>query len=124
MEELKGSFVESLKRNNKQIREDRALSIGEDAEMFYERMVRDLERELRGVKRDRENLLDLAGDSTLKIITPSEFNAAAFVKTDMELGIKIRDLQIRLEIALKRYTDLFGVELPVKEKLDTTGNGI
>lgn len=31
--EMKGAFLDSLKRNNKQIRDDRAISIGEDTQM-------------------------------------------------------------------------------------------
>ena len=34
-EEQNGAFVNSLKRNNKQIKADRAEAIGEDAEIEY-----------------------------------------------------------------------------------------
>lgn len=37
-----GAFIESLKRNNRQIREDRALNISEDAELLYKRKIEDL----------------------------------------------------------------------------------
>jgi len=40
-EELKPRFIESLQRNNDQIREDRARIIGEDAELIYRRRVED-----------------------------------------------------------------------------------
>ena len=36
---MKGIFVASLKRNNKQIRDDRALAIAEDAELLFKREV-------------------------------------------------------------------------------------
>lgn len=32
---LEGAFIQSLKRNNSKIRQDRAESIGEDAEVIY-----------------------------------------------------------------------------------------
>jgi len=45
MEEKKyqGAFIESLKRNNKQIRDDRAASIVDIAQLKYKRKVEDLE---------------------------------------------------------------------------------
>ena len=42
LNELKGSFVTSLMRNNKEIRNDRALSIAEDAELIFKRQARRL----------------------------------------------------------------------------------
>jgi hypothetical protein len=36
-EQKQGAFGESLQRNNKQIRRDRAIAITEDAEMIYKR---------------------------------------------------------------------------------------
>jgi len=38
-----GAFLSSLKRNNKQIRDDRAAAIGESAQLLYKRAVEDLE---------------------------------------------------------------------------------
>ena len=58
--EVTGAFVASLKRNNKQIREDRATSIAEAAELRYKRTVEDLEMSLRRMKRDQDNMLDLS----------------------------------------------------------------
>lgn len=34
-----GAFVDSLQRSNKQIKGDRALAIGEDAQMSYGRLI-------------------------------------------------------------------------------------
>ncbi len=34
---LVGAFIDSLKRNNKQIRDDRATAIAEDAQIMYRR---------------------------------------------------------------------------------------
>jgi len=110
LNELKGSFVTSLRRNNKQIRDDRALSIAEDAQMLFKREVEDCATELKRLKRDRDNMLDLGGNETTKIISPSDFNAKEFVKKDLELGLKIRETEIKLEILTKRYNELFSGE--------------
>ena len=39
---VEGAFIVSLKRNNKQIRNDRATAILEDTEILYKRSIEDL----------------------------------------------------------------------------------
>jgi Adenylosuccinate synthetase len=56
--EKQGAFLSSLKRNNKQIRDDRAIAIGESAQLIYKRAVEDLEVGIKQMKRDQENMLD------------------------------------------------------------------
>lgn len=107
LNEMKGTFVDSLRRNNKQIRDDRALAIAEDAELIFKREVEDITTALRQAKRDRDGMLDLSGTSTTTIISQADFNAKEFVAKDLELGLKIRNLEIKLEIARNRYNELF-----------------
>lgn len=107
-ERVEGAFVASLKRNNKQIREDRATAIAEDAQVMYRRAVEDLEVQLKRLRRDQENMLDLSATETTSLKLASDFNAAEFVNKDIELGVKIRNTEIRLEIARKQYEHLFG----------------
>ncbi|WP_228377472.1 hypothetical protein [Chryseobacterium indologenes] len=45
-------FIESLKRNNDQIREDRARTIGEDSELIYRRRVEDIELMIKRLERE------------------------------------------------------------------------
>lgn len=110
LDEMKGTFVTSLRRNNKQIRDDRALAIAEDAELLFKREVEDILTELKRVRRDRDNMLDLGGNNTTNIISLSDFNAKDFVDKDLQLGLKIRNLEIKLEIAQGRYNELFNEE--------------
>lgn len=107
LKELKGSFVASLRRNNKQIRDDRALAIAEDAELLFKREVEDITTLLKVTRRERDAMLDLGGTSVTTIISQSDFDAKAFVAKDLELGLKIRNLEIKLEIAQSRYNELF-----------------
>jgi hypothetical protein len=107
LESMKGSFVASLRRNNKQIRDDRALAIAEDAELIFKREVEDLTTALKIAKRERDAMLDLGGTSTTTIISQSDFKAKEFVTKDLELGLRIRNLEIELDIATKRYNELF-----------------
>lgn len=104
----KGKFAESLRRNNTKIREDRANSITEDAQLLYKRSIEDMNVTLKKLKRDQENMLDLSPTDANSLKIASDFNSKEFVEKDIEIGVKIRNLQIKLEVAEKRYTELFG----------------
>lgn len=111
-----GKFVESLRRNFKQIKDDRAAAISEDAELFFKREVEDVEVEVRKLRREREALIDISPSSAGQMVTASDFNAKAFVSKDLELGVKIRNLEIKLQIAKERYDYLFGAQPTTFEK--------
>lgn len=103
-----GAFLSSLVRNNKKIREDRAQSIAEDAQTLYKREVEDLELKMKKVARERENMLDMSPTSADSLVLATDFDAKAFVEKDISIGVELRNLEIRLEIAKKRYQHLFG----------------
>jgi hypothetical protein len=105
--EIKGAFVGSLVRNNKKIREDRAIAIAEAAEMLYKRSIEDTEVKLKQMRREREAMLDLSPTDAQSLVLASEFDAQKFVEKDIDLGIQIRNLEIKLEIAKARYKTLF-----------------
>lgn len=103
-----GAFITSLKRNNAKIRADRAASIAEDAQLIYKRKVEDLDVQIKRLKRDRENMLDLSPTDAHSLVLASDFNSAEFTQKDIEIGVNIRNLEIMLEIAQDRYKHLFG----------------
>jgi hypothetical protein len=103
-----GAFISSLKRNNKQIRDDRATAIAEDAQLKFRRKIEDLEMAIKQLKRDRENMLDLSPTNAQSLVLRSDFNPDEYVAKDLEVGLKIRDCEIELEVATERYKYLFG----------------
>jgi len=105
--ELQGKFVENLKRNNKKIREDRATAIAEDGEMAYKRAIEDMQRDIKRLKRDRDALLDLSPTNADSLILATDFKGQEFTEKDLQIGITIRNLEIKLEIAQSRYKYLF-----------------
>jgi len=105
--EMKGAFGASLLRNNKKIRADRAVAIAEAADMLYKRQVEDLEVQLKQIKREREGMLDMSPTDAISLVLAADFDAKAFVEKDIELGITIRNLEIKLDIAKTRYKHLF-----------------
>lgn len=107
LDALKGAFVESLKRNNRKIREDRAVAIAESAQIIYKREVEDLELEIKKLKRERENMLDLSPSTADSLVLATDFDAKAFVSKDLDLGVRIRNSEIKLEIGRNRLKHLF-----------------
>jgi hypothetical protein len=108
--DLKGAFVGSLVRNNKKIREDRAIAIAEEAQIKYKRQVEDLEMKIKQMKRERENMLDMSPTSADSLVMAADFDGGTFVAKDIDLGVSIRTLEIKLEIAQERFTHLFDGE--------------
>lgn len=104
---IKGAFVSSLIRNNKKIREDRAIVIAESAEMQYKRYVEDLELKIKQLRRDQDSMLDLSPTDAQSLVLASDFDAGKFVSKDVALGLSIRDAEITLEVAKKQYNRLF-----------------
>ena len=107
-EEENGAFFSSLKRNNKQIRDDRATAIAEDTQIIYKRKIEDIELSLKKMRRELENMLDLSPTDKNTLVLASDFDSESYVEKDIDLGIKIRNTEIKLSVAKDRYEYLFG----------------
>jgi len=105
---VKGEFFDSLTRNNKKIRSDRAISIAEDAQLLYKRKIEDMEMQIKRLRRERSNMLDLSPTDANSLVLASDFDSESFVEKDIEIGVKLRNLEIKLDIAVERYSVLFG----------------
>lgn len=105
--EMKGAFMESLVRNNKQIKQDRAMNIAEDAYIHYKRMIEDIEMDIRKLKRDRDSMLDLSPTTATSLVLASDFKAKEFVEKDLKIGLEIRNLEIQHKILKDRFSFLF-----------------
>jgi len=102
------AFVASLTRNNTKIKADRAAAIVEDTQLIYKRQMEDLELSIKKMRREQENMIDLSPTTAQSLILASDFNSAEYVNKDIEIGVKIRNAQITLDIAKDRYAYLFG----------------
>lgn len=109
-EHLKPRFIESLQRNNDQIREDRARIIREDAELIYRRRVEDIELKIKRLEREQEGLTDVS-PLDKNSLTFADFQPEAFVQKDIELSLIIRNLNIQLELTRNRFEYLFGKKI-------------
>lgn len=107
MSDLTPRFIASLKRNNDQIREDRATTIGADSELIYRRTVEDIELKIKRLEREQEGLIDIS-PLDKNSLTYADFQPETFVQRDIELSLIIRNLNIQLEVTKKRFEYLFG----------------
>lgn len=107
VQQTKGAFVASLRRKASQIKQDRATAIAEDTEVIYRRYIDNMKDELRKLRRDRRNSLDLSPDDVNSLVAGRDFNAEMFVKNDIQAGVSVRNLMVRIEIAEERYSFLF-----------------
>ena len=106
-----GAFIASLKRNNDRIRADRAQAIAEDAQLLYRREIEDMDIQIKRLKRERDSMLDLSPTTADSLVLAADFDAKAFVQKDVQIGVQLRNLEIRLDIARQRYAVLFGESL-------------
>ena len=111
VEVKQGAFKDSLYRNNQKIRKDRADSIIEDAQLIYKREIEDLDVEMKRMAREQDNMLDLSPTNAMNLTLASDFNSKEYVGKDLDLGVRMRNLGIKMEIATKRYLFLFGEAL-------------
>lgn len=111
MEGIKmGKFKECLLRNGDQIRETRAQSIIEGAELSYRRTLEDMRGKLKEMERKRIDMLDMSPDNVDSLVIAKDFNAQNFVQKDLDLTLSIVNLQLVLKEAEARYELLFGGE--------------
>jgi len=103
-----GAFIDSLKRTNKSIKSDRAISISEEAEMAYERYIQDIRMGIKRLKRERTNMLDMSPDNTQSLILAKNFDSKTFVERDLGIAVSLRNEEIRLSLAEKSFEYLFG----------------
>lgn len=111
VKKITGFVHESLNRNSKQIKSDRAKTLYEDLELEAKRKCEDLSRDLNRMKRDRDSMYDFSPDNSLSLVLAKNVDGREINSKDMEQSLKIRDLEIKFEIAMKRYEYLYGKKL-------------
>jgi hypothetical protein len=95
---------------DKNDRSDRAPATFKQAKLVYKREIKNLELSIRQLKREQEKIADhpLTDDQASEIA--SAIDSGAYVSKEVQLGVKIRDLETILKLAKKRFQFLFGDE--------------
>lgn len=108
LKKMKGAFVTSLQRRNKDILNDRALAIAQRAQRSYRRKIEDVMDEIRELKITRVGNLDLSPGDKNSLTLANNFDPDDFVGKDLQSGKQIENLEITLRILEERYAYLFG----------------
>lgn len=108
-EDASGVFVSSLMRDHKAIRRDRAEAIIQDTQTLYKRTVEDILIAISKAKREQNAIIDLSPDTTVSLLPNlKDYDENEFVTKDLKYSLEIRNLEIKYEVAVKRYEYLFG----------------
>ena len=105
----RGKFYKNITQSNKSIREVRAAQIDRAVSLKYKRLVEDLETKKEDLLADRENATDLSPSHATSLVPAQDLDADKFVANDLQLSIKLKNVQIQLDVARERYEYFFGV---------------
>jgi hypothetical protein len=109
--EVVGTLYLSLNRSNRQIREERGDALAEQIETAFRRHIEDLRYDLKDLKRKRSNMYDFSPTNSQSLVMAKDVEARSILLDDKTISIKIRNLEIELEIMEGRYTELTGKTL-------------
>ena len=109
------AFGVSLKRSYSQIRKDRADDLTRKTFIKYKRQIEDFDEELYSLVTQQENMLDLAPNHTQSLVIAGDFDAAEYMKSDLDLSLKIRNKKIQANIVRERCNYLFGTTYSLLE---------
>lgn len=111
-------FGLSLKRNNSQIKKDRADEITRSTFIKYKRAVEDLDEEIYRLITDRNNMLDLSPSSIQSLMPAKDFDAGRYLIEDIRLSKELREKTIIANVTRQRCNVLFNTNyepLPLEE---------
>jgi len=106
--EVVGSLYASLSRSNRQIREERGDALAEQIETAFRRGIEDLRYDLKDLKRKRSNMYDFSPTNSQSLVMAKDVEARTILVDDKAISVRIRNLEIELEIMEGRYVELFG----------------
>jgi len=106
----RGKFYKNITQSNKSIREARASQIDRAVGLKYKRLVEDLETKKEDLRAARENATDLSPSHATSLVPAQDLDADVFVANDLQLTIKLLNIQIQLDAAKERYEYFFGTE--------------
>jgi hypothetical protein len=103
-----GSLYQSLARSNKEIRDQRGATLAEQMETAYRRNIEDIRYDIKELVRKRTNMYDFSPTNSQSLVLAKDVEAREILKQDSALSLEIRNMEIKLELAEKRYLELFG----------------
>ena len=102
-------FADILARSNASIREDRARRIAEAVSDAQDKIIMDMNAEIRKRENELDAMMDLSTSNlktSMNVISP-DFDAESYVKKINQLYIEIETKRMELEIIKEVKSDLF-----------------
>ena len=91
-----GAFYASLKRNNREIRQDRADAIGRALQLRYKRKIEDIDEEIYQAQTRRENALDLSPSVIGSLNPAKDFDTESNFYNQLEKRrLRIKELKAK-----------------------------
>lgn len=113
-----GHLAESLLRNNRQIKADRAMTIISDLKKQYKRKIEDLVTELERFHMSREAIIDALSPNTATTnVIGVGFDSGEFVEGDEAFLKNVWERETRIKGMVMRYRYLFGNDVDVRPPL-------
>lgn len=105
---MSNKFTTNLTLSNQSIKEARARIIGEDTQAASEELLRQLKQDQRDLERRKVALSDLYPESELSLrIAKPDFDAKSWVKELQDIGVKLANKAVEIDIAQKTYDEWF-----------------
>lgn len=97
---MANKFINNLTQSSNEIRAERATFIAQDAKDAATTNLQNESKILRDLERERMKLSDMNRDSELSLqVTRDNFNAVEWVRQMQELGVKILNQKVRVQVA-------------------------
>jgi hypothetical protein len=106
-----GQFYKIMAQSSKEIKQYKIAAITEGLNFAYKARIEEIEREIRSKKWRLEEMMDLFPSTTQSLVIGKDFNPKEFVTEDLQIHVDLRNLEIMLDIAKRRYKFLTGLDI-------------
>lgn len=104
-------FVSILKRDNKTIKADRAVRIGQSVKEAQIKLILDMRASLRGFEDQKAAMTDISASNSVNSMNAIvELNAAEFVTEYHAISVRIELADRELQIAIEVGMTVFGID--------------
>lgn len=100
-------FVGLLSRNGDTIMKDRAMSVGQLAEMAQEELLNGLKRRKIELETRKAEMLDMSPDNRYSLKPGADFRANEWVKEYHQINLDLINLEIEMKVAETTTKELF-----------------
>lgn len=106
--EKKNKFISNLTASNKEIKEQRAKFIAEDAQEAFNVLITSKQKEIRDLEKELMNLEDLSPTTAMSLMPTSDnFKAEEWVKKLTDTKIQLKISKEELQIIKETYSEYF-----------------